>query len=122
MSKKILLVDDEPELVFLIQDQLQSSGYEVSTAEDGQTGLEKARSEKPDLILLDLMLPKLDGHKICGLLKKDTRYADIPIIMLTAKAREEDVALAHELGADAYFTKPFQVEILIGKIQQLLGN
>lgn len=122
MPKRILLVEDELELARLLKECLQDSGYEVLTACEGQEGLEKARSKNPDLILLDLMLPKMDGRRVCALLKKDKRYAAIPIIILTAVAQEEDVKLARELGADAYFTKPFQTESLLAKIQQLINR
>ena len=119
-KKKILLVDDEKDLVETVVFQLQISGYDAIVAYDGQEGLDKARKEKPDLIILDLMLPKMDGYKVCGLLKNDSRYTKIPIIMFTAKAQESDIKLAKEVGAEAYITKPFEEEILLGKIKELL--
>ncbi len=121
-KKKILLVDDEKDLAETVVFQLRISGYEAIVAYDGQEGLEKARKEKPDLIILDLMLPKMDGYKVCGLLKSDSRYAKIPIIMFTARAQESDIKLAKEVGAEAYITKPFEQEILLGKIKELLGE
>ena len=121
MSKKrILVVDDEVELIKAIQIRLEQAGYEALFAYDGQQGLEKAHKEKPDLIILDLMLPKMDGYKVCALLKKDTKYTKIPIIMLTARAQETDEKLGLELGADAYITKPFQHEVVVAKIKELL--
>ena len=120
MAKKILVVDDEPELIKALQIRLRAAGYDVLAAYDGQEGLSKAQKEKPDLIILDLMLPKMDGYKVCGLLKKDSRYAKIPIIMFTARAQEGDKKLGEEMGADAYITKPFQHEILLAKIEELL--
>ena len=120
MAKKILVIEDENDLVKAILIRLQQAGYEVSMAKDGQEGLEKARREEPDLILLDLMLPKMDGYKICGLLKADARYKSIPIIMATARAQETDEVLGLEVGADAYFTKPFEYGKLLAKIKELL--
>ena len=119
-KKKILIVDDEKDLVETVVFQLQISGYDAIVAYDGQEGLDKARKEKPDLIILDIMLPKMDGYKVCGLLKNDSRYTKIPIIMFTAKAQESDIKLAKEVGAEAYITKPFEEEILLGKIKELL--
>ncbi|MFC1631512.1 response regulator transcription factor [Candidatus Omnitrophota bacterium] len=119
-NKKILIVDDEMEMVEMIQMRLEANNYQVLTAYDGQVGLEKAQKEGPDLIILDLMLPKMDGYKVCGLLKKDARFSKIPIIMFSARAQEEDKKLGEELGADAYITKPFEPAILLGKIKELL--
>jgi DNA-binding response OmpR family regulator len=121
MSKgKILIVDDEPELVKAIQIRLESSGYEVTVARDGQEGLDKIKSERPSLVILDVMLPKLDGYKVCRLLKFDEKYKNIPVIMLTARAQESDAKLSAEVGADAYVTKPFDHRIVLSKIQELL--
>lgn len=122
MAKRILIVDDEPNIVSLLATRLKANGYEVLSALDGLEGLAKAKTEKPDLIILDLMLPKMDGYKVCGLLKKDTRYAKIPILMFTAKAQEEDQRLGEEVGADAYFTKPFVPKTLLSRIQELIGD
>jgi len=117
---KILMVDDEPEFLEMVKTRLEAGGYEVITASDGQQGLDKAKKEKPDLIILDLMLPKMDGYKVCGFLKKDMRYSKIPIIILSARAQGEDMKLGEELGADAYIIKPFDAPALLGKIKELL--
>lgn len=122
MPKRILVVDDEVEAVKMMRIVLETSGYEVIGAHEGQEALKKAREENPDLIILDLMLPKMDGYKVCGLLKKDSRYAKIPIVMFTARVQEEDIQLGKELGADAYITKPFEPQALLGKIKELLGG
>jgi len=122
MGKQVLVIEDEPDLAAEIRECLSANGYAVTTAKEGSEGLAMARSGKPDLILLDLMLPKLDGHKICGLLKKDRRFSRIPVIILTGKAQEEEARLAREMGADAFFTKPFRSEVLLGKIRELLGD
>jgi len=119
-KRKILVIDDEIELVKAIQIRLEHAGFEVLVAYDGQEGLNRAQKEKPDLIILDLMLPKMEGYKVCGLLKVDARYNKIPIILLTARAQPADQKLGLELGADAYITKPFQHEVVITKIKELL--
>jgi len=119
-TKRILVVEDEEGIVKLVKMYLEHHRYEVVIANDGQEGLEKAKTEKPDLIVLDLMLPKISGYKVCGLLKKDTRYAKTPVILFTAKAQEEDVKLGQEVGADAYIIKPFEPETLLAKIKELL--
>jgi len=119
-KKKILLVEDEKVLIETVTLRLEAFGYEVISAYDGFEGLEKAKKEKPDLIILDLMLPKMDGYKVCGLLKADTRYNKIPIIMFTARAQESDKKMGKEVGADAYITKPFEPQALLEKIRHLL--
>lgn len=121
-KKRLLLVDDEVELVEMIKFRLEASGYEVLTANDGQRALEIARKEKPDLVILDVMLPKMDGYKVCGLLKKDSRYAHIPVMMFTAKAMDADMKLGQEVSADAYLTKPFEPKVLLEKIKELVKD
>jgi len=120
--KKILIVDDEEGIVKVVKMYLEHHDYEVITASEGQEGLEKAKTEKPDLIVLDLMLPRINGYKVCGLLKKDTRYAKIPIILFTAKTQEKDMKLGQEVGADAYIIKPFEPEILLSKIKEFINK
>ena len=122
MAKRILVVDDEQDIVRLVGLRLKANGYEVLSANDGQQGLETAQKEKPDLIILDVMMPKMDGYKVCGLLKKDSRFAKTPIIMFTAKAQDKDKDLGREVGADAYLTKPFDPPVLIAKVKELLGE
>ena len=119
-ARRILVIDDEDDLRKVVTYQLKASGYEVITAKDGEEGLEKARAETPDLIILDLMLPKIEGRKGCGLLKNDARYKSIPIILFTARVQTEDVELSKEVGADAYITKPFETSDLIGVVERLL--
>ncbi len=119
-KKRILVVDDEAELVKAVQIRLDQAGYEVLVAGDGREGFDVARRERPDLIILDLMLPGMDGYEVCGLLKADTRYSKIPIIMFTAKAQEEDMRLGKEVGADVYITKPFEHQVILDKIKELL--
>ena len=119
-NKRILVVEDEAELVKAIQIRLEQAGYETLVAYDGMEALDKAHKEKPDLIILDLMLPKMDGYKVCRMLKFDEKYKKIPIIMLTARAQDSDEKLGLETGADAFITKPFQHEAVLAKIKELL--
>lgn len=118
--KKILLVDDERDLVEIVTLRLQANGYEVIPAYDGDEAFRRAKEVKPDLIMLDLMLPKMDGYKVCGLLKSDARYKYIPILIFTARAQEVDRKLAEEAGADGYLVKPFEPNVLMDKIKALL--
>jgi len=105
-EKMVLLIDDEIQLVEGVKVRLQISGYSVLTAYDGHEGLEMARQHKPDLILLDLMMPKLNGYEVCSMLKQDTRLKDIPVIIFSAKSQEYDKQLAMECGADALWIPP----------------
>lgn len=120
MGKKILLVDDEDNIVTILEARLMANGYDVVTASDGQEGLAKARSEKPDLIILDIMLPKLDGYKVCRMLKFDDQYKHIPIILFSARTQDSDMETGKQQGADAYITKPFQPAALLNKIKELM--
>jgi DNA-binding response OmpR family regulator len=117
---KILLVDDDKDLIELIKIPLEIKGYQTLVVYDGQEGYQKACEEKPDLILLDLMLPKMDGYRVCQKLKSDEKYKKIPVIMLTARTQDLERIMAKELGADAYFMKPFELKLLLAKIQELL--
>jgi len=121
-KKKILLVDDEKDLVDMVKMRLEASGYEIVPAYDGQEALDKARNINPDLIILDVMLPKMDGYKICRMLKFDEKYKKIPIIMFTARVQESDRLTGQQVGADAYITKPFEPQALLDKIQELLAK
>lgn len=121
-KKRLLIVDDEPDLAEMVKFRLEANGYEILLASDGQQALEVARKEKPDLIILDLMLPKMDGYKVCGLLKKDARYSGIPIIIFSAKAQEDNIKLCQEMGADAYIVKPFEPQVLLDKIKELTAR
>jgi DNA-binding response OmpR family regulator len=121
-KKKILLIEDEKDMVYAMTMRLKAAGCEVITAYDGREGLKKAKKEKPDLIILDLMLPKMDGYKVCGLFKSDKRYNKIPIVIFTARAQQADIKMSKEMGADAYITKPFNTKILLSKIKELLKD
>ena len=121
-AKKILIVDDEADLVETVRFPLEMEGYHVLVSYNGEDALNQARKENPDLILLDLMLPKLDGYKVCRLLKFDDRYKHIPILMLTAKTQEKDKALGMETGANEYITKPFEMDDLLKKVKAYLNK
>jgi two-component system phosphate regulon response regulator PhoB len=122
MKPKVLVVDDEPEAVELVEFNLKQAGFDVATAADGAEALKKARAVSPALILLDLMLPEIDGLEVCKLLRRDPVTAGIPIIMLTAKAAEIDRVLGLELGADDYVTKPFSPRELVLRIRKILDR
>lgn len=115
--KKILIIEDDDHIIELLKFNVENNGYDVSVAMDGNEGLNKAINELPDLILLDLMLPGIDGIDICKRLKNKDRTKDIPIIMLTAKGHETDKILGLEIGADDYMTKPFSVRELMTRIK-----
>ena len=119
---RILVVDDEIYIVHILDFSLGMEGYEVVTALDGEQALEKARSEKPDLIVLDIMMPKLDGYETCKRLKADPETKDVPIILLSAKGRNVDQKVGFEVGADDYITKPFSPRKLVERINAILGH
>src|SRR6056297_1416014 len=116
--KKILIIEDEKDMVTGLQFNLEARDFIIVAAYDGETGYEKAISEQPDLVILDIMLPKLNGYEICKRLKKEV--PEIPIIMLTAKSQEAEIVTGLELGADDYITKPFSVLELLARINAVL--
>jgi len=117
MPKKILVVDDEPKIAEICQDYLKAAGFEVITAMTGSDGLSAARREKPDLVVLDLMLPEMDGLDVCRVLRRES---DVPIIMLTARVEETDKLIGLEIGADDYITKPFSPRELVARVRVVL--
>ena len=123
MSKgKILVVDDEIYIVHILDFSLGMEGYEVITALDGDQALEKVKTEKPDLIVLDIMMPKLDGYEVCKGIKSNSATQHIPVILLSAKGRNVDQKMGFDVGADDYITKPFSPRKLVERINQLLGQ
>ncbi len=120
VKSKILVVDDEPDAQELIAFNLKNAGFEVLTAGDGENALQLARAHLPDLILLDLMLPEVDGLEVCKILRRDPATSALPIIMVTARAAEMDRVLGLELGADDYVTKPFSPRELVLRVKNLL--
>jgi DNA-binding response OmpR family regulator len=121
-NARILAVDDSPTILEMIKTILLAGGYEVITAADGSAALEAARSDSPDLILLDVMLPKLDGYRVCRLLKFDQKYKDIPIIMLTAKSEEQSMVTGIRTGANQYLTKPVEPNRLLSAVAEELSK
>lgn len=120
MAAKILIIDDESDVADLVAMNLKAEGYKTITADNGESGLAKAKDEQPQLIVLDLMLPKMSGLEVCKALKRESATSRIPIIMLTAKSDEVDRIVGLELGADDYVTKPFSPRELLLRIQSVL--
>ena len=120
MPKEILIVDDEPSIVVPIQFLMEQQGYSVLVAENGEDALDVIYKYKPDLILLDIMLPRIDGYEVCEIVRLNPEYRGIKIIFLTAKGREVEIAKGLALGANAYITKPFSNTELVAKVKELL--
>jgi two-component system, OmpR family, response regulator VicR len=122
-KKRILIVEDEKDMSDILRIRLTSTGdFDITVAFDGQEGLAKAQRENPDLIILDLMLPKLDGYKVCRILKFSDKSKNIPIVIYTARNQDEDRKLAADCGADAYIPKTQDQEVLVDKIKKLLNR
>src|SRR6266699_5342409 len=119
-GRKILIVEDETDVADLLSLNLRKAGFRVSTAGDGASGLQTARNDRPDVIILDLMLPKMSGLEVCRILKSDTATAQMPILMLTAKAEEIDRIVGLEFGADDYVTKPFSPREVVLRIRAIM--
>ncbi len=119
-NESILVVDDEEDVLELVRYNLDKSGYQVETASSGEEALAKARRKLPDLVILDLMLPGMDGLEVCKKLKNDAKTEGLPIIVLTAKGEESDIVTGLELGADDYVTKPFSPKVLIARVRRIL--
>ena len=122
MAKEILIVDDEPSIVVPIQFLMEQQGYSVIVAENGHDALDLIYKYKPDLVLLDIMLPGIDGYEVCEIVRLNPKLRDIKIIFLTAKGREVEIAKGLALGADAYITKPFSNAELVAKVKMVLEN
>ena len=120
-AKKILVVEDDLVTQRVLSARLEINGYEVITAQDGEEGLKKARKENPDLVTLDLMLPKMTGYEVCRMLKFDDKYKKIPIIVLSALDQQDEREKAVKAGADAVFIKPFDLELLLVKIKEFIS-
>ena len=119
-AANVLLVDDDPVILKLLQVNFEMEGFNVSTANDGVEGLEKARAERPDIVLLDIMMPRMDGLQVTKALKGDPETKDIPIILLSAKAQASDIQAGKDIGADDYLTKPFDPLELLERVNELL--
>ncbi|NWF92213.1 MAG: response regulator [Syntrophaceae bacterium] len=119
-KERVLIVEDQPVILNMLKMRLEANNYEVITALDGQEGLDKAQKEGPNLIILDIMLPKINGYKVCQLLKADPKYRAIPIIISSGRTPQEIRKVGQEVGADAYVSKPFEAEELLSKMRELL--
>lgn len=117
---RLLVVDDEPDIQMVVKARLEAAGYSVETAADGLDALRQVRANPPDLVVLDVMLPGMDGFAVCAMLKRDQHFSRIPIIMLSARTRPQDRSTGANVGADAYLAKPFQPAELLGEIRRLL--
>lgn len=120
MSKTILIVDDEPNIVLSVEYLLKREGFEVQTAGDGQAAIEMLAQSRPDLMILDVMMPRKNGFEVCTEVRADPALSDLPIILLSAKGREAEIAKGLSLGASAYITKPFSTHELVNKVKELL--
>ncbi len=121
MTHKILIVDDEPNIVISLEFLMRREGFEVGVARDGEEALMRIRDDRPDLVLLDVMMPKINGFEVCERVRADPALAGTRILMLTAKGREAEVAKGLALGADAYVAKPFSTRDLVQRVKSLLG-
>lgn len=121
MAKKVLIVDDEPNIVLSLEFLMKKAGFDVAVAGDGEEALQQVERFRPDLVLLDVMMPKKSGYEVCEALRADPARAGMKIVMLTAKGRDTEVAKGLALGADAYVTKPFSTKDLVARVSDLLG-
>lgn len=122
MPKRILIVDDEPNIVLSLEFLMKKNGYDVETATDGEQALAAVDRQRPDLVLLDVMMPRKDGYQVCQILRENADYADMRIVMLTAKGRDVEREKGLSLGADDYITKPFSTQDVVDKVGELLGQ
>jgi DNA-binding response OmpR family regulator len=122
MTKKVLIVDDEPNIVLSLEFLMKKAGFEIAVAGDGDEALAQVDKFNPDLVLLDIMMPKKSGYEVCEILRADPARAAMKIVILTAKGRETEVAKGLALGADAYVTKPFSTRDLVARVNELLGR
>ena len=121
MSQRILIADDEPNIVVSLEFLMKREGFDVQVAVDGEAALQAVAQQVPDLVLLDIMLPKKDGFEVCQQIRANPQWKSIKVVMLTAKGRDTEVSKGLALGADAYMTKPFSTKDLVAKVRELLG-
>ncbi len=122
MTSKVLIVDDEPNILISLEFLMKREGFQVFTAPDGEAALEQVASHRPDMILLDVMMPKKNGYEVCQAVRAHPEWQDIKIIMLSAKGRDTEVAKGMAMGADTYMTKPFSTKELVQKVKALLAE
>ena len=121
-KERLLVVDDERDFIDVISERLGAKGFDILRAFDGKEGIERAHSDKPDLIILDIAMPEMNGYDVCRKLKLDENFKDTPIIILTAKFQPSDIKFGMEMGADAYLTKPLELELLLHTVNTLLRS
>ncbi len=121
MTKKVLIVDDEPNIVISLEFLMKREGFQVFIANDGEAALQQIAAHEPDLVLLDVMMPKRNGYEVCQQIRANAAWQNMKVIMLTAKGRDTEVAKGMAMGADAYMTKPFATKELVAQAKQLLG-
>lgn len=121
-GKKILIVEDEPDFRVALRMRLEANGYDIVEADDGISGLDEVRRQNPDLIILDVMMPRMDGFKVARLLKYSAKYKHVPLMMLTVMSQESDRAMGRSVGADAYLTKPYKPQELLSTISTLISR
>lgn len=122
MTQKILIADDEPSIVFALEFLLEQSGYQVAVARNGDEALEQMEIFKPDLILLEVMMPGRNGHEVCQKIRENNQWNGVKVVFLSAKGRDLDISKGLALGADAYITKPFSTKYLLAQVQDLLAG
>ncbi len=122
MTYSVLVAEDEPNIVLSLQFIMKKAGLNVRVAEDGEDAVREMEKEKPDIVLLDIMLPKRDGFSVCEAIKRNSEWSDVKVVMLSAKSREEDKQRAMDLGADDYITKPFSTRELVERVKELVIN
>ena len=122
MTKRVLIVDDEPSILISVEFLMKREGYEVSVARDGDLALERIREERPDLVVLDVMMPKLNGFEVCEAVRADPGLSGVRILMLTAKGREAEMTKGLSVGADAYIAKPFSTRDLVDRVNTLIES
>jgi two-component system alkaline phosphatase synthesis response regulator PhoP len=120
IQKKVLLIEDEPHQIMMVRYRLEANNFDFASAADGKEGLKKTKSEKPDVILLDIVMPEMDGYEVCKRIRKDPATKDIPVILFTASVIKNLKEKCLDCGADDYVVKPFESETLVGKIKQVL--
>ena len=120
MAKKILIIDDEPDVIDTLAFMLKARNFEVISAPDGLAGLSRVKADKPDLVLLDIMMPGMDGYEVCSKIKRDNATKNVPVIMLTARGEGEAVTKAHKSGADDYIVKPFNLPTLLARLNKFI--
>ena len=122
MKKKILIIEDSETVMAIVKDTLENAGYDVVYSTDGNDAINKARLEKPDLMVMDVMLPNMNGYQICRMLKFDSITENIPVVMLTSRGQEKDKQMGHDVGCNVYLTKPVDLDLLVKTVNDLISK